>query len=67
MIGANDSERSKGKPLPWEEFLEEGDKFIIEVPIEEGYRMLQLVIIYEKGNHNIVSAIYNLILEEEKP
>ncbi len=29
--------------------------------------MLQLVIIYEKGNHNTISTVYNLILEEEKP
>ncbi len=39
-IGANDNKRSEGKSLLWEEFLEEGDKFIIEMSIDEGYRML---------------------------
>ncbi len=65
-IGANDSERSEGESLSWEEFLEKGDKFIIEVSIKEGCRMLQLIIIYEKGNHNIVLTVYDLILKKEK-
>ncbi len=65
-IEANDSKRSEEEPLSWKEFLEKGDKFIIEVPIEEDYKILQLVITHEKENHDTASTVYSLILKEEK-